>query len=133
MPQDPWLWAFAIFGGVVVIVVALILGGRVEVGFDPLSLKFRRKQESGNEKIAVLNDADIESSKVGAVTGEHRVVSNESDAAGGVTDIEVANRTKIKDSEIGDISGISVSGSSKSNDGEEQEGDASDTGNGRSG
>lgn len=108
LPNDPLVWIIAILVLGVVVLVALILGGRVEVGLDPLRLSFRRKQAAGQDKVSVLDEAEIEDAEVGNVTGVSRQA--EDDSGGQVTDISVARGARIKGGKLGDISGMTVTG-----------------------
>ena len=113
MPDDPLLWIVAVLVGGVVVIVALALGGVVEVGLDPLRLSFRRKTEAGREGVSVLEEADIEHAEIGRVTGVAREAGGASagpSTEGAVSEIDVARKAKIRGGKIGDISGISVSG-----------------------
>ena len=113
MPNDePWLWALAIVVGAVVVVVALIKGGAVEVGLDPPTLKFRRKAQDVQERVKVLEEAEIEG-EVGDISGIKRKGKNDLQVSGG-REIEVGKGLKIKKGgEVGDISGINEGDSSK--------------------
>lgn len=108
MPDEAWLWALAVVVVGAVVVVALIKGGAVEVSLDPPSLKFRRKAQKTQARIGVLEKAEIENSEIGDVTGE-RLGENESQT--GEKIVEVGKGLKVKGGKIGDITGVSVSGS----------------------
>ena len=108
LPNDPVVWIIAILVLGVVVLVALVLGGRVEVGLDPLRLSFRRKQAAGQDKVSVLDEAEIENAEVGNVTGVTRQA--EGGDGGQVTDISVARGARIKGGKLGDISGMTVTG-----------------------
>ncbi|MEQ8354041.1 MAG: hypothetical protein RH942_00775 [Kiloniellaceae bacterium] len=109
MPQDPLLWTIAIVVGGVVVIVALALGGIVEVGLDPLRLSFRRKKDAGRESVSVLDQAEIEDAEIGSVTGVAREPGSAAEG-GRVSDIDVARKAKIKGGKIGDISGVTIAG-----------------------
>lgn len=108
MPNDPVVWIIAILVAGVVVLVALVLGGKVEVGLDPLRLSFKRRQASGREKIDVLEGAELEEMDVGDVTGEVRGAGTGEE--GRVTDISVARGAKFKGGKVGDITGRRLSG-----------------------
>lgn len=110
MPPEPWLWALAIVVGGAAVVVALIKGGVVEVSLDPPSLKFRRKAQDAQERVKVLEEAEIEQSKVGDITGGERAGESGPQPAG-TREIEVGKGLTIKGSEVGDISGVKEGGS----------------------
>ncbi len=109
MPNDPLVWMVAILVGGVVVAVALVLGGAVEVGVKPLKLSFRRKKNPAREQVSVLEEAEIEEAEVGNVTGMVRQTSNNS-GDDAVRDIDVARRAKVKGGKIGDITGAIVTG-----------------------
>jgi len=113
MPDEPWLWALAVVVVGAVVIAALIMGGTVEVGIDPPSLKFRRKAQKTQTRISVLEKAEIENSEIGDVTGEHL---GENGTQTGKKIVEVGSGLTIKGSKIGDITGVSVSGSSDTKD-----------------
>ena len=108
MPNDPLVWIVAIVVGGAVVALALVLGGFVEVGLDPLRLSFKRKKAPAQERVSVLDEAEIEDAEVGKITGVARAAG---DSDGKVSDIDVARKARIKGGKIGDISGVSLSGS----------------------
>jgi len=108
MPNDPVVWIIAILVAGVVVLVALVLGGKVEVGLDPLRLSFKRKQAPAQEKISVLEGAELEGTETGNITGDAR--SAGAGEEGKVTDISVGRGAKFKNGKVGDISGRTVSG-----------------------
>jgi len=127
MPDDPLIWIVAIVVGGAVVALALVLGGFVEVGFDPLRLSFRRKQAAARERVSVLDEAEIENAEIGKVTGVARQAGGAAragEAGGGVSDVDVARKAKITGSKIGDITGVSVSGGKADNAGKPDDGAA---------
>lgn len=107
MPNDPLVWIVAIVVGGAVVALALVLGGFVEVGLNPLKLSFKRKTAPAQERVSVLDEAEIEDAEVGRITGVTRTAG---DSSGKVSDIDVARKARIKGGKIGDITGVSVSG-----------------------
>lgn len=108
MPDDPWLWALAITVGGVIVIVALVKGGAVEVRLDPPSLKFRRRSDGAQSRTSVLEGAEIEESDVGDVTAAQRGAG--APGTGGGT-VEVGKGLKVKKSKLGDITAVSTRGS----------------------
>jgi hypothetical protein len=107
MPNDPVVWIVAIVVGGAVVALALVLGGFVEVGLDPLKLSFKRKKAPDQERVSILDEAEIEEAEVGNITGVTRAAGDSDDK---VSDIEVARKARIKGGKIGDITGVSVAG-----------------------
>lgn len=121
MPPEPWLWALAIVVGGAVVVFALIKGGVVEVNLDPPSLKFRRKAQDAQERVKVLEEAEIEQSKVRDIIGDERT-GESSPQPGGTREIEVGKGLKIKGSDVGDILGVKGGGSGEEKDPTKEDG-----------
>lgn len=105
LPEDPLIWGLVVAGLVVVALVALFLGGQVEIGLDPPRLKFLRKSEGPRERVSVLEAAEIERAEVGDVSG---VEAGGDAGEAGQREVEVAKGVKITGSKVGDISGVRI-------------------------
>lgn len=106
MPQEPWLWALAIVAGAVCVLVALALGGLVEVAVKPPSLKFRRRAApQAGKRVSLLERARLENARLGNVTG---VRGDRTASAEG--SVDVGRDMTISGGEVGDLTGVSLEG-----------------------
>lgn len=113
MPEEPWVWAVAIIAGAIVVIVALMLGGRVEVSLDPVQLKFRRRGESRRGSVSVLESAEIENAEIGAVAGVRHSGNSDTSAASANSTVEVGKGARISGGSVEEITGVEIDGRPK--------------------